>query len=203
MEEHRLMQIARHLILNSSYLDNLGLFHGKIGIVLFFAHYAKYSANSLYDDFAGELLKEIYDDVDSSISIDFENGLSGIGWGINYLLQHSFMPGDANEILGDLDKIIMERDLRRITDLSLRKGLLGISCYVQSRIDLVTHNSQIMPFDEMYLSDWKEAVKKHSINTSLYTFKNLLKELFHEDGSLELLGLENGYAGAGLSLLLR
>ena len=32
-----LQQIANHLIVNSSFLDDLGLYHGKMGLVLFFA----------------------------------------------------------------------------------------------------------------------------------------------------------------------
>ena len=40
-----LAKIADHLIINSSFLDNLGLLHGKMGIVIFFYHYSQYTNN--------------------------------------------------------------------------------------------------------------------------------------------------------------
>lgn len=36
-----LTRIANHLIINTSFMTDLGLYHGKMGIVLFFAHYAQ------------------------------------------------------------------------------------------------------------------------------------------------------------------
>ena len=43
-----LKQIANHLLMNVNGLDDIGLFRGKIGIMLFFAHYGIYSANNIY-----------------------------------------------------------------------------------------------------------------------------------------------------------
>ena len=36
-----------------------GLYNGKMGMVIFFFHYARYTGNSLYQDFAEEFLNEI------------------------------------------------------------------------------------------------------------------------------------------------
>lgn len=95
-EKVLLNRIAQRLILHSSYLENVGLCNGKMGIVLFFAHYFRYTQNSLYDEFASELFEEIYEDITNKLPVDIENGLCGIGWGIEYLLQQGFMPGDSN-----------------------------------------------------------------------------------------------------------
>ena len=48
-----LRRIANHLILHSIDIEDIGLFHGKMGVVLFFAHYARYTDSAIYDDFAG------------------------------------------------------------------------------------------------------------------------------------------------------
>ena len=50
-----LERIANHLIIQTSAMDDIGLYYGKIGIVLFFAHYARYTGCSVYEDFADEL----------------------------------------------------------------------------------------------------------------------------------------------------
>ncbi len=44
-----LQRIANHLIINSSFLENLGLFHGKMGIVIFYYHYLCYTSSSIYN----------------------------------------------------------------------------------------------------------------------------------------------------------
>jgi hypothetical protein len=80
-EHSLLLRIARHLMLHASFIPENGLYHGKMGIVLFFAHYGRYSENSPYGDFAGELLEDICEDIHVNTPADFENGLCGIGWG--------------------------------------------------------------------------------------------------------------------------
>jgi|SRR5690554_5695369 len=151
-----LNRIANHLIINSSFLDNLGLFHGKMGIVIFFYHYARFTNNPIYDEFAGKLLDEIFEEIHDNLPIDFENGYLGIGWGIEYLAEQKFVNGDTNDILEDIDKKVMERDIRRISDMSLNTGLEGIFHYVLAR----THknNDIIHLFDKEYLNDLSKAI---------------------------------------------
>ena len=53
-----LERIATLLIIQTSAMDDVGLYYGKMGIVLFFAHYARYTGCSVYEDFADELMGE-------------------------------------------------------------------------------------------------------------------------------------------------
>lgn len=43
MDEALLKRIANHQMLCGSFCQNLGLLHGKMGLVLFFFHYARYT----------------------------------------------------------------------------------------------------------------------------------------------------------------
>ena len=151
----QLLSIVNHLILHTSFMRNIGLYDGKMGTVLFFVHYAKYTNNSMYDDFAGEILDEIYEDIHTETPIYFSNGLCGIAWGIEYLLQQGYMEGDSDEILSDLDEKIMRYDPRRISDFSIETGLEGVAWYVVSR--LTSPRNGELPFDDRYLSDLKLA----------------------------------------------
>lgn len=155
--------IANHLMLNTSYMTDLGLFYGKMGSVLFFVHYAKYTNNSMYDEFAGEILDEIYEDIHSEMPVYFSNGLSGMAWGIEYLLQQGYMEGESDEVLSDLDAKIMKWDPRRISDFTLETGLEGIAWYVLSR--LMSPRSGSIPFDERYLRDLKAACQSLERNS--------------------------------------
>lgn len=83
--------IVNHPIINCSFLENFGLFHGKMGIVIFFFHYSHYTNNPLYEEFARGLLDEIFEGIHDKLPIDFENGYLGIGWVIEYLAELKFI----------------------------------------------------------------------------------------------------------------
>ena len=90
------------------------------------------------------------DMVHENVPIDFVNGLCGICWGIEYLLCHSLMDGDADEVLEDIDKKIIERDPLYVRDLSLHTGVQGILMYVAARLSHVRTNDY-RPFPSGYL----------------------------------------------------
>lgn len=158
----QLLSIANHLLLRTSFMTSLGLFYGKMGSVLFFVHYAKYTNNSIYDDFASEILDEIYEDIHTEMPIYFSNGLCGIAWSIEYLLQQGYMEGESDEVLSDLDAKIMMWDPLRISDFTLETGLEGIAWYVLSR--LTSPRSGSIPFDNRYLRDLKTACQSLAQN---------------------------------------
>lgn len=195
-----LRRIANHLILHSIDMEDIGLFHGKMGVVLFFAHYARYTDQTIYDDFAGELLEEICENIPETLPINLETGLCGIGWGIEYLIQNGFMEGDSNEILAVIDQKVMERDLRRIKDLSLETGLMGISCYIQSRINM---DKQNIPFDNTYILEWKlSAINLQILNTQ-QIINYLINNIPQDDKILSWnLGIRKGSSGVGLNMIL-
>ena len=84
-----LRRIANHLILHSIDIEDIGLFHGKMGVVLFFAHYARYTDSAIYDDFAGELLEEICENIPETLPINLETGLMGISSYINIRINNA------------------------------------------------------------------------------------------------------------------
>lgn len=198
-----LKRIANHLILHSSNLEDVGLFHGKMGIVLFFAHYARYTNMTAYDDFADELLDEVANNISNTLPINMESGLCGIGWGIEYLIQNGFMNGDSNEILANIDKKIMERDLRRVKDLSLETGLIGISYYIKSRIKKLPFNKENDSFDYTYLSEWESIAKELNIYNSLNILSIIKKETVYKDSTILNLGLSDGCTGYGLKIIIQ
>ena len=103
---NRLRRIANVLMLNAGFFDNPGLLNGKMGIAIFFYHYSRYSKNKLYEDYAGELLDEIYEEINTSTPVNFENGLTGIGWGIEYLVKNGFVQADTDEALAEIENAV-------------------------------------------------------------------------------------------------
>lgn len=159
-EKNELLQrIARYLMLHGSFCDNIGLLNGKTGIALFFFHYARYMNNKLYSDFASELIRDIYNKIHLDMSHSFKDGFSGIAWGIEWFIRNGFVEGNPDELLEDLDKQIMERNVLRITDISLDTGLRGLACYVISR----RANRPIDNFvvTQEYIADLLSSLQKH------------------------------------------
>jgi hypothetical protein len=128
-----LQNITRHLLLNSSFIDNIGLMHGKMGISIFFFHLARMTSN------------EIYDRVYQGTNIDFENGLAGIGFGIEYLVQNGFIEADTDKVLADIDEKIFEGFVNDIPeDINLLTGLAGHGAYYFMRINNSQSTNQII-----------------------------------------------------------
>lgn len=148
---HKLEQIIHHHLIHSFFKKNLGVNTGKMGTVLLFFHYAHYMNNNLYEEFAEDLLDEICSNINANTAWGICDGLIGIGWGVEYLIHQNYVAGTTDEILLDIDKKIMEKDVRRIEDYSFQSGLEGLSYYVLAR--LLSPREKGSPFDTTFLSD--------------------------------------------------
>ena len=96
--EYFLHQIASHRILSSGFCQDSGLFQGKMGISLFFFIYARYVSNHWYEEFAGELLEDVCNGLDINIPITFVDGLCGIGWAIEFMVQSGYVEGNTDGV---------------------------------------------------------------------------------------------------------
>lgn len=189
-----LQRLCNELILRSSYWDSLGLQLGKMGAVLFFFHYARYTGNALYENYAEELFDEIYNDVNKGINYGFANGLCGIGWAVEYLVKQGFIEGDTDDALEEIDRQVMVYDPTRISDYLFANGLDGIVCYVLSRLLSPRAPEASLPFDERYRKELYLACKNIPIEEQTiyirsyinllekgdcaYSFNDVLEQLF-------------------------
>lgn len=107
----RLTDISNLLLLNSNFIDNLGILNGKMGVALFFFKYSRHTKRKIYENCAGEIIDEIYESLDKRIPITFSNGLMGIGWGIEYLVKNKYVEANTNEILSNLDNDIFNKSI--------------------------------------------------------------------------------------------
>jgi len=130
----RLQNLANVLLLNASYVGKIGLGKGKLGIAIFFYYYARFRGIELYEEFADRLIDELYEQIDSSIPLGFEEGLTGIGWGIAYLVKNGFLDGDIDEILDEIDIGISDKVNEYLPkERVIKKKESGYYIYQQAR----------------------------------------------------------------------
>lgn len=114
---------------------NQGLLNGNTGLVIFLYHFSRITQNAETEKMADNLLDRIFDSLATTAPTDFENGLAGIGWGIEYLVQNGFAEGNTDEILEEVDtkiyKILCEDNLN---SFELTNGLTGYLVYLNARL---------------------------------------------------------------------
>jgi len=132
--EKDLRQIADMLLLNGTLTECPGLAHGKMGIAVFFFHYALYTGNELFADYAMDLMGEMLNQLHVNSPADYEKGIAGIGVGIDYLIRRDFLKVEE-DICEDFDgRMVRAVRYDPCPDFSLYKGLTGYGRYWISRL---------------------------------------------------------------------
>ena len=133
--ENQLNQMALLINQNGFVGNNHGLFNGNTGICIFFYHLSR--ANNLpdYEKIADDLLDKVFSSLNLSVSTDFENGLAGIGWGVEYLIQNGFAEGNTDEILEEVDnKVFRSLNEDNFANFEITNGLNGYLFYLINRL---------------------------------------------------------------------
>ncbi len=151
-----LQEIAGILLLNGTLVECSGLIHGKMGIAVFFYHYAKHTGNELFEDYAMELIGEIQEQLHVDSPADYERGIAGIGVGLDYLIRNNFLEVD-DDFFDDFD----QRMYRAVMydpwpDFSLYDGLAGYGRYWIHRLNRQAGNKQAQEALEHILNSIKE-----------------------------------------------
>lgn len=168
-----LRKIADYLLLKSSCIQDIGLFHGKMGIVVALYAYANKYNDRLLEDFAWDVLQQVYENVHTDMPTGMENGLAGIGYGTTMLSRLGLVNCDLNAILADIDAKIMERDPRRMTDYSVRTGARGVLLYLSLRQET---ERKLLTFDSQYMAELKAATAGRAMLNPATNILDILNE---------------------------
>ena len=189
-------RIVNHLVMASSLTPDIGLYHGKMGIVIALCRYARFAQKPIYDDFAGELLDGTVRCIYVGTNYDFENGLAGIGWGIEYLLQNHFMEGDSNVVLRNINEHIMKYDVRRMADESVEEGLTGIYYYVQKHLGFPCRDHALSTLDGLFVQELIGRIRNKVVPEDKDLLSSVIGDVPSGPNPLEWdLGLTKGCAG--------
>jgi hypothetical protein len=171
-----LRKIANTLVLYSYHIENKGFINGKMGIAFFLYHCARYTKDMEYNDFADDIVDDILATIDS-VPFDFENGLTGIGWAINYLMNNAFLDGDPDEALQYVD----DRVFLYANTGNIQTGLLGQGLYLLSRIKDSTIEQKHIDTAEKIINLCCAQLKENAQIISLDYLNSLLYFCIHID----------------------
>ena len=172
-------------MLNGSLTGCPGLVHGKMGIAVFFFHYAQYAGNDLFVDYALDLIREMQEQIHANSPADYEKGIAGIGVGIDYLIQNKFLDADE-DIFEDFDN----RMYRAVMydpwqDFSLYDGLMGYGRYWISRLPSMQAQECLLCIIQRIEERISDISKKEQ--TDVYTFLHDLQKISGFDICIGLL----------------
>src|SRR5690606_33645118 len=104
MREETIDKLNKILMKESPAISDPGLLDGNVGIGIYLFHLAKETGHPEHQNFAEQLLDEVYEEIQKKpVACSFANGLAGIAWGINHLINESFVEADVDEVLSDVD----------------------------------------------------------------------------------------------------
>lgn len=213
-------KIFNHLLLNIAYTKDYSLYYGKTGCLLFFAHYARLRNDEINDEIVSEIINDIFSSVHKIPILNIQQGICGIGWGVEYILQHKLLSGNSDEILFDLDKLILNQAP------STNSNYADILRYISFRLTSSCGKKGYLPFPHEYLlrlyhtiSNNSQTVNNNTIQRDLYILKETLNRGRFSSSPIRLtdemigiapinqyplvpLGLNNGLSGLGIKWML-
>lgn len=161
-EENFLNRLALHSL---DAPDRIGLLTGQMGIIVVLAQYARKKHKPEVEEIADVLYDNVIKRVATMRDISFASGLSGICWGIEYLVQHGILEGPAEEICKDADAVIAEADITKMKSQTLESGTYGLWQYVWARLQGNLMAGLPLPFSSEYLQSWELYIRE---NASLF-----------------------------------
>lgn len=115
-----------------------GLVHGKMGIAIFFFHYAQYTNNMLFADYAMDLIDQILNQLHVNSPANYKKGIAGIGVGFDYMIRNNFLDIE-DDICEDFDgRMYRAVKYDPWQDFSQYNGLTGYGRYWMTRLNFPT-----------------------------------------------------------------
>jgi len=181
------------------------LFHGKMGLSIYFYQMSRIESNPEYHAKAEQLLDQIFqNDLSVNHPIDVEDGLAGIGLGVTWLVKKGFFEADLNEMLEVIDNAVYRRIafLKKPTQFSPVQ-LLHLIGYLYIRLKEQTEqNIQILyqdliikvlnifynQIDEEFLSEsYTFSIYHYQLPVLLWIFGKLLEAGFYNERIYKML----------------
>lgn len=123
---------------------SFGLYNGHAGMSIIYYLLAKCLSDESFKQKGMALLNDISENISTISELQFENGLAGVGWAIEFLVQNELLDDtNTDDVLEEVDDLLYKSVVyTRDESVSLRSGTLGKMTYFQARELSLNFNSQ-------------------------------------------------------------
>lgn len=136
------------IIQYSNSINEIGLMEGKMGACLYFFIVGKVQDKKHFTKQGELLLDEVFERVSISTPTNFANGLAGIGWAVEYLIQSNLVKGNSDVILEEIDNCILKTlTLDDGLDIDFTDGLIGYLFYFIQRLKSERKSGKSIAFE--------------------------------------------------------
>jgi len=127
--------IHSELINYSDTIDDLGIMNGKMGFAIYYYLMGRALGDSNLIKIAEKYIDDICDSIIDLQLVDFDSGLLGIGTGLEFLSQKSFLNINTNKVLFDFDiRLLKYLTNNQKKSIDIDKGLIGYLIYILYRL---------------------------------------------------------------------
>jgi len=184
----QLDKIVEMLTDDGNFTEQPGLFYGKIGIAVFFFHYARFSGNTSFLDYAMALIEKAQKQITDKTTMRYDIGISGIGVAVEYLLQNDFLEADDKYLFEEFDDRMYRAAMHDpYSGFGLEGSLTGWGRYFIFR--LRSNEPDKSKLHEALLEIAKTISKKIKLNKVVEKERPDVYSFFHDLTSIP------GYAG--------
>lgn len=115
-----------------------GLYRGNAGLAISYFVLFRYTSRKAFEYKAKVALDGIYENIASVELLNYAEGLAGIGWAIEWMVQNKFIQANTDEVLEDIDDTIYKSVLYAPDNtVSLSIGTLSKAAYFLKRYQSV------------------------------------------------------------------
>lgn len=137
-----LLRIANTVSLYARDVQSHGLMNGKMGLALFLYEYAKHTKEPMFFELSKELVVNIENEINPRSKIGFDSGLSGIGWGLQHMVNMGCEYG--NNALEKCAGLLANRIANETVLIDKSNDLYGFGLYFTKRRDsFLKENNQL------------------------------------------------------------
>ncbi len=169
-----LFRVISGIIRQTGFSRHIGLLNGKTGIAILLYHYARHQQDPQITDIADKLIDDVIVKINDSLALDSNDGLTGIAWGIQYLIRSGFVEADEH-IFDEIDLALF-----RNTEKIFTINNFAISLYMLSRLETSSEH----PFWKEMLAGYFRSIRQQFIQRytkfafPVYACRDLLPVLY-------------------------
>lgn len=126
--------------LDACTVTGMGLQNGKTGLLLLYYALFRYTGHPHWEEKAQMMLDEVGENIGAVASAGFYEGLSGIGWSLEWLAQGGFVEANTDEVLEEVDNVLYKAMLQvQAGEGPLKDGVLGMAAYFLKRFEAANY----------------------------------------------------------------